>query len=176
MSVAVILTVVGSDRPGLTHKLAEAVHAAGGNWLESQLARLGGKYVGAVLVDLTGGDAAALKAAVNAIDPGMLTVTVIDAAPDGAVEGHALALELVGADRPGIVREVTTVLAGMHVNIEDFDSTVDDGAWSGERLFRARASLTVPPGTEPDAVIAALEAISGEIMVDVTVEAARVGA
>ncbi|OYY78031.1 MAG: amino acid-binding protein [Sphingomonas sp. 28-62-20] len=169
MTVSVILTLVGSDRPGLTNKLAEAVHAAGGNWLESQLARLGGKYVGSVLVEIAEGDSARLEAAVNAIDPGMLTVTVIAAAADGAVEGHALAMELVGADRPGIVREVTTVLAGLNVNIEDFDSTVDDGAWSGERIFRARASLTVPDDVDPDTVIAALEAISGEIMVDLTV-------
>lgn len=176
MTVSVILTVVGSDRPGLTHKLAEAVHAAGGNWLESQLARLGGKYVGAVLVEIAEQDTARLESAVNAIDPGMLAVTVIAAAADGSADGHPLALELVGADRPGIVRQVTTILAGLNVNIEDFDSAVDDGAWSGERIFRARASLTVPVDVDPDAVIAALEAISGDMMVDLTVVPARIDA
>jgi glycine cleavage system regulatory protein len=171
MRLAMILTVVGSDRPGLTNRLAEAVHEAGGNWLESQLARLGGKYVGAVLVEIDEADAPRLEAAARAIDPATLAVTIIPAAADAAAEGKPLTLELVGADRPGIVREVTTVLAGLGVNIEDFDSTVDNGAWSGERIFRARATLTVPPGTDPDQVTDALEAISGEIMVDVTVGA-----
>ena len=52
MTARVILSVVGSDRPGLTQALADAVMAAGGNWLESHLSRLGGTYVGSVLVAL----------------------------------------------------------------------------------------------------------------------------
>ena len=47
-----VLSVVGSDRPGLTRALAAAVLSAGGNWLESHLSRLGGLYVGSVLVEL----------------------------------------------------------------------------------------------------------------------------
>lgn len=35
-----ILSVIGSDRPGLTQALADAVLSAGGNWLESHLSRL----------------------------------------------------------------------------------------------------------------------------------------
>ncbi|OYY88870.1 MAG: amino acid-binding protein [Sphingomonas sp. 28-66-16] len=169
MGVSVILTVVGSDRPGLTQAIADAVLRAGGNWLESQLSRLGGKYVGAVLVEITETDLARLEDAVKAIDPATLSVTLIEAAADGPADGHMLTLELVGADRLGIVREVTGVLAGLNVNIEDFDTAIDHGAWSGEPIFRARATLTVPADVDPDQVVAALEAISGEIMVDLTV-------
>ena len=50
MKTRVILSAAGCDRPGLTRSLAEAVLAAGGNWLESHLSRLGGRYVGSVLV------------------------------------------------------------------------------------------------------------------------------
>lgn len=128
---------------------------------------MGGKYVGAVLIEAA--DIARLEAAVRAMDPGTLTVSLIAAARDSGADGHPLALEIVGTDRPGIVHEVTTVLAGLHVNIDDLDTVVDDGAESGERIFRARATLTVPPDTDPAAVIAALETISGDIMVDVTV-------
>jgi hypothetical protein len=52
MKSKVILTALGSDRPGLTQSLAEAVFAAGGNWLESHLSHLGGQYVGSILVEL----------------------------------------------------------------------------------------------------------------------------
>jgi glycine cleavage system regulatory protein len=64
---------------------------------------------------------------------------------------------------------VATVLAGLGVNIEDFDTSIEPGAQSGLPLFRATARLLVPTGTSTDAVGAALEAISGEIMVDFTV-------
>ncbi len=57
MQTKVILTVIGADRPGLTEALAVAVQEAGGNWLESRLTRLGGSYVGSVLVELARGRA-----------------------------------------------------------------------------------------------------------------------
>lgn len=172
--ISVILTVVGSDRPGLTQALAAAVKSAGGNWLESHLSRLGGRYVGSVLVELPEGEMPTLEAAVRAVDAVGLAVTVLLADPhDAAADGEMLSLELVGQDRPGIVSEVTSVLATLHVNIDRFATSIDHGAWSGEQLFRAKAQLRLPPGISADDVAAALEAISGEIMVDFTVSPAR---
>jgi glycine cleavage system regulatory protein len=167
MNQSVILTVVGSDRPGLTRAIADAVYAAGGNWLESHLARLGGKYVGSVLVELPAERLGELEAAARAIDAVGLTVTIVPAAGDGNHgRGQPLAIEIVGQDRPGIVREVTTVLAGLDVNIEDFTSAIEGSAWSGAPLFRGRAKLLLPATVSTDQVRAALEEISGEIMVD----------
>ena len=61
-----VLSVVGSDRPGLTQALAAAVLSAGGNWLESHLSRLGGLYVGSVLVELEADGVDRLRAAARA--------------------------------------------------------------------------------------------------------------
>lgn len=167
MAQLVILTVVGSDRPGLTRAIADAVFAAGGNWLESHLARLGGKYVGSVLVELSGDRLDELEAAARAIDAVGLTVAIVPAADDAApAEGQPLCIEIVGQDRPGIVREVTTVLAGLDVNIEDFTTAIEGSAWSGAPLFRAKAKLLVPGKLSTDQVRDALERISAEIMVD----------
>jgi glycine cleavage system regulatory protein len=161
-----ILTVSGSDRPGLTRALAAAVLAGGGNWLESHLSRLGGMYVGAVLVEVANGEAARLEAAVREIGAAGLTVSAVAAGEEPAAQGQALTIELVGQDRPGIVSEVTAVLAGLGVNIEELDTGLSRGAWSGERLFRAKLQVMAPPGVGPDAVRTALEAISGDLMVD----------
>lgn len=171
MTMRVILTVVGSDRPGLTQALADAVLAAGGNWLESHLARLGGKYVGSVLVELAPERHAALEESARSIDGSGLSVTVIAAAGDAATLGQPLRLDLVGQDRPGIVREVTTALAGLGVNIEAFESRIEEGAESGVRLFRVEAELMLPETLAADQVRDALELISGEIMVDFSVSA-----
>ena len=63
-----ILSIVGSDRPGLTQALAAAVLSAGGNWLESHLSRLGGLYVGSVLVELATDSVDALRTAIREVD------------------------------------------------------------------------------------------------------------
>ena len=172
---AVILTVVGSDRPGLTQRLADAVLAAGGNWLESHLATLGGRYVGSVLVELPEAAVAKLDAAVRAIDADGLHVTLVAADEPAPVRGERLAIELVGQDRPGIVREVTSALAAIGVNIEEFESAAESGSWSGERLFRAAALLRLPEGVDEPAVRDALEAVSGDIMVDFSVTPVEAG-
>ena len=164
MTVRVILSVAGSDRPGLTQALADAVLAARGNWLESHLSRLGGKYVGSVLVEIA--DVPAFEQAIRAVDAAGLDVSIVPAGEAPVVRGAIQSIELVGQDRPGIVREVTGVLAGLGVNIEEFTTTVENGAWSGELLFRAVAKVSIPEGLAADAVRAALEDISGEIMVD----------
>jgi glycine cleavage system regulatory protein len=166
MTTSIILSAVASDRPGLTQGLAEAVLAGGGNWLESHLTHLGGKYVGSILVELESARMADLQQAVERLNAAGLFVSIAPAGQEQAAEGAPLSFELVAQDRPGIVHEVTAVLAGLGVNIEDFATRTENGAWSGERLFRATARLTVPASIAPDDVQAALEAISGEIMVD----------
>lgn len=169
MIARVILTVLGSDRPGLTQALADAVLAAGGNWLESHLARLGGKYVGSVLVELDSGKLDALEQEIRKVDATGLQVSIVPAGEEPPASTGSLGIELVGQDRPGIVREVTSVLAELGANIEDFSSGTENSAWSGELLFRAAARLTLPEGISADRVREALEAISNEIMVDFTI-------
>ena len=172
MNARVILVVTGSDRPGLTKALADAVHAAGGNWLESHLSRLGGKYVGSVLVELDAAALPALEAEVGKVDASGLRVSLVAADQETLSGGDTLTVELVGQDHPGIVREVTTVLAALGVNIDSLTTNTEHGAWSGEPLFRAEARVSLPQGVGRNEIQAALEAISGEVMVDFTVRKA----
>src|SRR5581483_11508315 len=167
-----ILSVVGSDRPGLTQALAGAVLTAGGNWLESHLSRLGGLYVGSVLVEIAAGAEAALRAAVAAVDAQGLEVRIAPALTATAAAGEALELDLVGQDRPGIVDQVTKVLSGEGANIETFETWVSAEPHSGAPLFHLQARVRLPPALAAAGLQAALQAISAEIMVDLAVTAA----
>ena len=164
-----VLSVVGSDRPGLTRALAAAVLSAGGNWLESHLSRLGGLYVGSVLIELEAGGLEALRTAVSAVDAQGLTVRIAPAieAPNAADGGEAVHFTLVGQDRPGIVSQVTAVLSRLEANIETFQTFIDAEPNTGLPLFHLEARLRLPPGRSAAALQTALEDISAEIMVDI---------
>jgi glycine cleavage system regulatory protein len=164
-----VLSVAGSDRPGLTKALAAAVLSAGGNWLESHLSRLGGLYVGSVLVELAGDRHEALRAAVAAVDAQGLEVRIAPAEETTKAAGETLAFSLVGQDRPGIVNQVTKAVSDLGANIETFETWLSAEAHSGAPLFHMAANLRLPAGLAAAKVQAALEAISGEIMVDVAV-------
>ena len=169
----IVLTVSGSDRPGLTNELAEAVLAAGGNWQEGHLSRLGGLYVGSVLVELAPGAVATLTDRVRAIGDTGLQVVAMPAGDEPVGKHASLLFELLGQDRPGIIRQVTSILAGLGANIETLSSGEQTGAWGGEHLFWAKVSVTLPEGVSPEQAQAALEDISSEIMVDFTFGAAN---
>ena len=166
-----ILSVIGSDRPGLTQALAGAVLSAGGNWLESHLSRLGGLYVGSVLVEADSVEA--LRAAVQAVDAQGLEVRIAPAIDAPGAGGDEVLFSLVGQDRLGIVHQVTAVLSGIGVNIEAFETRISAEPHSGAPLFHLDARLRLPSTLTAQDVQAALEAISAEIMVDISLAAAK---
>ena len=91
-----VLTAIGDDRAGLVSALAGPVADAGGNWLESQMARLAGKFAGIVLVEVPDGAVAALTAAVAGLGAeGLLDVAVTPVADEGAAPGTAFTLHLL---------------------------------------------------------------------------------
>ena len=167
-----VLSVVGSDRPGLTRALADAVLSVGGNWLESHLSRLGGLYVGSVLVELAPDRVDALRSAVRTVDAQGLEVRIVPAVEGAGAAGEALQFRLVGQDRPGIVKQVTAVLSDLGANIETFETWVSAEAHSGMPLFHLEARLRLPLDLSSVRAQAALQEISAEIMVDISVTAA----
>lgn len=168
-----VLSVVGSDRPGLTKALAAAVLSAGGNWLESHLSRLGGLYVGSVLVELEADAVERLRSAVSAVDAQGLEVRIAPAIEAPGPGGEELLLDLVGQDRPGIVDQVTAVLSERGANIESFETWIEAEPHAGAPLFHMRARLRLPLGMPAARVQGALEDISAEVMVDVTLAPAQ---
>ncbi|WP_428483153.1 glycine cleavage system protein R [Rhodopila sp.] len=164
---SLILTVIGPDRPGLVRSLAHAVAAHGGSWLESRMARLAGQFAGIVLVEAP----QALLADLRALESEGLQIVAQNAAGVGPVNqdgaGERLALEVVGNDRPGIVRDIARILADNAVNIEELTTNVASGSFSGGTLFRATALLRAPNPRAVEAVRASLERLGHELIVDI---------
>lgn len=165
MQTRILLTVMGADRPGLTEALAAAVLEAGGNWLESYLSRLGGKFVGSALVDLSPGGVERLRANLQQSVASELRVEIVPA-DEEIDDGEVVELSLTAQDRPGIVHEISAVLARLGANIIELETRTDPSAWSGAEMFHARTRLTLPEGLTHAALQAALEALSGDLMVD----------
>jgi predicted amino acid-binding ACT domain protein len=85
----------------------------------------------------------------------------------GATEHRLLKLELVGQDRPGIVREISQVLARSGINVEELHTGVESAPMSGEKLFCAKARLAVPLELSTERLRKILEPIGNELMVDI---------
>ena len=166
MRTSLVLTVIGTDRPGIVEQLSDQVLAAGANWEESRMARLAGKFTGLLRISVDSSHADRLANGLRALAAGDLTV-VVERSPDVDVSRfRSLSLELVGNDRPGIVRDISHVLARHGVNIEELETEVTSAAMSGEPVFRARARLRLPESTDITDIRGILEAMADNLMVD----------
>ncbi|MCX7168101.1 MAG: glycine cleavage system protein R [Rhodocyclales bacterium] len=167
--VYLVLTVIGDDRPGLVGELSAAISAHQGNWLESSMAQLAGKFAGIVEVSVDSANAAALSAALRQLKGLKVTVesTVVQ---KSTPTGRRLKLALVGHDRIGIVREVSQVLAHHAVNVESLETHTSSAPMSAAILFHAVAELTAAPDLDVGALTAELERISNDLMVDITLD------
>ncbi|MEO1235607.1 MAG: ACT domain-containing protein [Planctomycetota bacterium] len=169
-----VLTVIGPDRPGLVEALSDAITRHDASWQTSSMAQLAGQFAGIVQVDVGEGAADALAADLVNLQAKGLAVTVTPAEGDaaGAELPHAFELELVGLDRPGIVRDLARALAARAINVAQLDTATESAAMSGERLFRAHATLHAPADADADELEDALDHLAEELDLDLSFGAA----
>jgi len=165
-----LLTVIGQDRPGLVELLSRIIASHGGNWLESRMSRLGGEFAGIIRIDVPAASQPALTAELTALSAQGLTV-VAHAGRADAVPAHRFAaLELVGLDRPGIVRDISQALARAGANVEELTTTCESAPMSGEPLFKAVIKLGLPDACDIPAIRKELEQLAANLLVDITLE------
>ncbi len=169
-----VLTAIGDDRSGLVSALSGVIADHGGSWERSQMARLAGKFAGIVLVEVPDDRAEALIQELGPLGTqGLLDVTVErvrDEVPSDAAVTR-LSLELVGADRPGIVHDISRVLAARQVSIEELRTVTREAPMAGGMLFEATATLLAPPSVPLADLKAVLEELANELMVDLSLSA-----
>ena len=163
-----VLTVIGDDRSGIVNTLAEVVASHDGNWERSSMSELAGAFAGIVVVTLPEGRAADFTAAVQALPDLTIVVHDVDAA-EAEEPDSRITVELLGNDRPGLVRELTAVFAEHGLSIEEIETGSYEAPMAGGRLFEALLVVPVPKGTDADALRAYLEKLAMELMVDLTV-------
>jgi len=169
MQRSLVMTVIGRDRPGLVESIAELVAAHGGNWLESRMSRLGGQFAGILRVEVPEEKKGELSGALKKLEARGLAIVVQSDATDVAPEGERLSvLDIVGQDRPGIVRQISGVLAKQGVNVEELQTECASAAMSGETLFKARATLNIPPTCDTGALRRELERIASDLIVEIS--------
>jgi glycine cleavage system regulatory protein len=175
--IPLVLTFVGDDRPGLVNAISEKVADCGATWLESRSVRLAGKFAGVVLVNVPDESLIPLESALAKLAPSGLRVSIARGAATKSEKPRRLVtLEIIGNERPGIVRDVTQALIRLGVNIEEFVSSLEGEPFTGVEMFRATARLSVPDGLELDELRKALEKLAAEIMVDLNVGEGEPGA
>ncbi|WP_282606792.1 glycine cleavage system protein R [Pelagibius sp. Alg239-R121] len=174
MATSLVLTVLGDDKPGFVETLAEAITANGANWLESRMTHLAGKFAGIVHIEAAEEKVDGVLNGLNALSSGDLQILVERSRTEApAVNFEERVLELVGSDHPGIVHDVTRILAERKVSIEDLNTGTDSASMAGGKVFRATAVIRVPDSVDLDSLRGDLEELANDLMVDISLGVAN---
>ncbi len=120
-----MLTLVGADRPGIVAQLTQALYEAGCTLGEASMLRLGANF-SIMLMASSDGGVSALEAAVRPVADRLELRFHADPV-GGGLHQHQfpnVQVRVHGADRPGIVAQVTGALAGCGFNILELESDV----------------------------------------------------
>ena len=169
MKSYLVMTVLGTDRPGLVSSLADAVASHGGNWLESRMARLAGQFAGIVRIECPADTVDALIKQLQTPGASGLTVLAVREEVAEPVARRTLVVDVVGHDRPGIVRELSAAVAEAGGNIEELTTGLESAPMSGQPMFRAHGIISIPENAEAAVFTAAIESLGGDLTVDVSV-------
>lgn len=163
------VTAVGRDRPGIVAAISGVLLELGGNIEDSRMSILRGHFAVMLIVELRDdAERGRLESALEEVATrlGLESVSVSEVATlgeaRGAPSGHVLTV--YGADRPGIVHRVTSLLAERGVNVTDLSTQVAGGA---EPVYVMVIEIAIGEADEAE-LRAALEAAAGELDVEVS--------
>jgi glycine cleavage system regulatory protein len=171
MNTSIVLTVVADDHPGIVEELSDALATHGGNWTESSMMTLAGKFAGILLAEVPEDRVDSLLRVLESLEIGGMEIIAQRSDAAASAEGtREFSIELVGQDHPGIVHDITSVLARLGINVLELETTVQSASMSGESLFIAHAKILVPDEVPLDRLRDEMEELANELMVDIELE------
>jgi len=145
-----IITAVGPDRPGLIDQISGQLLEAGANIADSRMINLSGEFALMMLVGVEDGDAEKvtgdLQQAGQRIGLSISVTPIAAGQPESASVGKRVAfrLRVYGMDKPGIVHRITHTLHENQVNVEEMQTHLQAGSYTGTPAFRMELLMSVP--------------------------------
>ncbi|MDG2421984.1 MAG: ACT domain-containing protein [Gammaproteobacteria bacterium] len=170
MQTFLVLTVIGEDKPGLVESIAQVIMDNSGNWLESSMSQLAGKFAGILRVSVKNEKADNLVSALNNLSQNLKVVIERVDVEQENLASQLVELTLVGNDRPGIIREISGALNTLSVNFEQLTTECTPAPMSGDILFKAIANLTLPRNLDIDVLREDLEKLTDDLIVEINLK------
>jgi glycine cleavage system transcriptional repressor len=157
------VTLIGHDRPGIIADATSALAELGGNLEDSTMTILRGHFTMVLLVSTTAPLDEVEAELATLTGDGTLEVSVRELPQEqevALVDVTAYLLSVHGADRPGIVSEITAVVASAGGNVTDFSTRLTD------ELYVLLAEVDLPNAADVDTLRARLARVSEALAVE----------
>ena len=173
MNRSLVLSILSDDKPGVVEALAKTINDHQGNWLESQMSQLAGKFAGILHISIAEDQLPLLKQALEILQQ-QQEIQIISAEVDtdqASAEIMTMEFSLMGNDRPGIIREISQAFVSHHINFYDLHTQCSSMPMAGIPMFTAQGKLHVPGNLDLDNLTDQLEDIANELGIDFELKA-----
>ncbi len=168
MKTSIVLTVIADDQPGVIENVSKTLKKYNGNWTQSSMSSLAGQFAGILLAHVPNDNTDACLAELHGLESeGLRVIAHVSDEQSKIGKTHEYTLDLIGNDRPGIIHEITELLANHHVNVRNLETLVEGASMGGGDLFKATAQLVIPDTTDLGELESALEDVANDLMVDI---------
>jgi glycine cleavage system transcriptional repressor len=146
MSSLIVISALGSDRPGIVQALSGAVLSRKGNILDSRMTVLGGEF--AVLMLVSGEESTLSRLEQDRGDLEQSLGLQLTLKRTRQREANPAAIpyrvEVVAMDHPGIVHDIANFFSGRGINIDDLHTGTYAAPHTGTTMFNLHMALSVP--------------------------------
>jgi len=165
-TTALIVTVLGADRPGIVSQLSDKAKRFGASWTNSRMSHLSGEFAGMVQLEVPPDNTDGLIAALKDLESTGLRVAITKSEGKASVAGMRLmTVDLVGSDQIGIVSKLAAALSERNISIEHLETATTQGANAAS--FKVHAEILVPKSVEDSDLRQVLDALASEMTTDI---------
>jgi len=162
---SLIISAVGSDRPGIISELSGIITTHGGNVEESRMSRLGSDFAIIMLVSVSTDWEESLEVALQSINDLTISTKLTQIQEIG--DNKKYKIDLNGADNEGIVKVLSKYLAEKSINVLEMETHISHAPISGTPLFNLNASVSVPNDVEETVIQSDLSQIAQKLGVEI---------
>lgn len=178
----IVVSAVGSDRRGIVSDITKIVVDKGGNVSESQAAKLGTHFGLSMLISIPKRESEALQVSLTSL-PGLVMSCFVTDDPKAVNVtpniGYSGRFTLTGADNPGIVHRITSIISNHHLHIDKMETSQEDAPFGGTSLFRmeciATAMSPLGDGFNAEVIKDELQNLGDMMNCDITLETLHYG-
>ena len=171
----VVISAVGPDQPGIVTQLAQTLEQFDANIADSRMVNFRGQFAVVMLIEVPDNQVEELNTGLpaRAAEVGM-RLEVSPATDDDVAatvsRGLPYRIKTYAMDQIGLVHRITHLLHRSNVNIEEMQTRLQPGSYTGTPLFSMEMAITVPSEVQIKDLKDNLQTLCDELNCDFTLE------
>jgi len=145
-SKQLVISAIGSDRPGIVNELSQLIVQNNGNIDDSRMTVLGGEFAIILLISATAGELDKIEQILNQQAASLKLNIISKRTTDDALPEKRMPyiVEVLAMDNPGIVYKLADFFSSQDINIQSMQTDRYPAPHTGTQMFAIEMVIAVP--------------------------------